>query len=573
MIRVGKVIGEGGFSLIYEAQQRPGRLPVAVKEFFPQGCWREDMRVQASGAWSDAEFQQAVEAFLQEGEMLAIFDHPGIVRRLGAFCAYGTAYLVEELLHGTTLAEGLLQLGKMPEEQVLELLRQVGDALAQVHLVGLVHSDVKPENIFMAEEGRYVLIDFGTAHSYLQEDESRAIKAAVSPGYSPLEQYQKKHRLTPAADVYALAATAYNLLSGTPPPDARDRSRGVEMEFPETTSPRVRRALGEALHLHPLCRTPGVGPFLEQVGVAVESRLERTRLGLHSVGERLAHLGATSALALHHRNQYLFSGGRDGRICASTWPDLQPKFSLQAHRRSGVTCLAVSPDGMHLVSGSHGGSVKLWSAVEKSDPHWLVAAGPAVRAIRFHPLLECVVAGFVDGNCRIFQPDFPAVSWQAHSEGLLALDLDGKGGLLATAGLDGVVHLWNILEKPKKLTTFKPEGGLVRSLCFNADGSGLLVCAGESHVSLWDVESRKEVRHFLGHRQEVWSAQFSCDPNLIVTASADHHVYLFRADSGRMLMSSRVQEGMTGALAADPQQRLLACAGADGSLRAWEFDA
>jgi WD40 repeat protein len=98
-------------------------------------------------------------------------------------------------------------------------------------------------------------------------------------------------------------------------------------------------------------------------------------------------------------------------------------------------------------------------------------------------------------------------------------------------------------------------------LRFNHDGSGLLVSSGDSSVGLWDIESRREVRRLFGHRSEVWDACFSSDQTMIVTASADHSLYGYRADSGRLLMRSEVSEGLGGAILADPKQRLLGTGG------------
>ncbi|MFN8605974.1 MAG: serine/threonine-protein kinase [Vulcanimicrobiota bacterium] len=570
LYRLGEVVGEGSFSLTYAARQRPGKLPVAIKEFFPRGCWRENFKIVAGEPYTDAELAASVQAFLQEGAYLERFNHPGIVRLLGMFQANGTAYLVEELLEGFSLAEGLKSAGTMQVERVLEAVRQIGEALIEVHEAGLLHSDLKPENLFITSEGRYVLLDFGTARPY-GEDALPTSVPVVSPGYSPLEQYQKDQRLTPAADVYALACTVYHLLQGYPPPDSRERSRGAHLIPLANANANIERALNDALQLHPLRRTPSLGQFLDQLGICRRGFptptfwIDSFRLEL----EKTVHLGATSVLVLDSQHGAIYSGGRDGRLCGFSWPDLRPRVSQAAHR-GPVLALAVSPDGRFLVSGGMDGSIKLWSTTEKSDCHWLVSSGPAVRALRFHPQEGFILAALADGSCRLLSPSLARdLTFDCQQGSLQALDLHPRGKLLATGGETARVHLWDL--DNGNLVGSLATAGLVRSLRFNQDGSGLLVCSGDCSVGLWDIESQREVRSFFGHRSEVWEATFSCDQLMIVTVSADSALYGYRADSGRLMMWSQVDEGLTGAIVSDPNLRLLGSGGGDGHLRVWSY--
>ena len=570
LYRLGEVVGEGSFSITYAARQRPGKLAVAIKEFFPQGCWRENFKIVPGDPYTKEEFARGVEAFLQEGAFLERFHHPGIVRLLGMFRAHGTAYLVEELLSGVTLGEGLRSAGVMPVERVMEAVRQVGEALIEVHEKGLLHTDLKPDNLFITGEGRYVILDFGTARPYGEQTPWTGV-AAVSPGYSPLEQYQKDQRLTPAADVYALAASLYHLLQGYCPPDSRERSRGAHLIPLANSTASIERALSEALQLHPLRRTPSIGQFLDQLGILRQGDPQSTAWiePFQLRAERTAHLGATTQMVLDPQHQLIYSGGRDGRLCGLSWPELKPHSSQQAHR-GPVSALALSPDGRFLVSGGLDGSIKLWSTAEKGDCHWLASTGPAVRALRFHPREGFLVAALADGTCRLLSASLSRdLTFPCQQGPLHALDVHPAGKVLATGGEEGVVHLWDL--ESGQLTGSLATTGLVRALRFNRDGSGLLVSSGNSSVGLWDIESQREVRSLFGHRSEIWDACFSCDQTMIVTASADHSLYGYRADSGRLFMWSEVSEGLGGAILADPQQRLLGTGGGDGHLRVWSY--
>jgi len=439
-----------------------------------------------------------------------------------------------------------------------------------VHAAGLLHTDLKPDNLFITNEGRYVILDFGTARAF-GETALQAGVAAVSPGYSPLEQYQKDQRLTPAADVYALAASVYHLLQGYPPPDSRERSRGAHLIPLAQSTSTIERALQDALQLHPLRRTPSVGQFLDQLGVLRKDSANPIQwIETFQVrAEKVAHLGATSVLSLDSPRQLLYSGGRDGRLCGLSWPSLQLRFSLQAHR-GPVLAMAVSPDGRYLVSGGMDGSIKLWSTQERGECRWLVASGPAVRVLRFHPQEGFIVAALADGHCRLLSAALARDQTFSCLQGPLhALDLHPGGKTLATGGENGRVHLWD-LEDGQLLATLS-AAGTIRALRFNQDGSGLLVSSGDSSVGLWDMESRREVRNFFGHRSEALDVCLSYDQTMVVTASADQALYGYRLDSGRLLMWSEISQGITGSLVSDPQQRLLATGGGDGHLRVWSY--
>lgn len=225
---VGKVLGQGGFGITYLGSDRHLRRPVAIKEFFPAGCVRQSATVGPAGEWTPATYAEARTRFVHEGEMLGRFTHTGIVQVYAAFEANNTAYPVMEYLRGQTLAEILaLRGGRLEEAEALGYLHRVGEALDVVHEAGLLHRDIKPDNIIVCAEGRVVLVDFGTAREF-SAGQTQRHSVTLTPGYAPLEQYAQRAQRGPYTDVYALAATAYHLLTGEVPVAAPDRAAGVE---------------------------------------------------------------------------------------------------------------------------------------------------------------------------------------------------------------------------------------------------------------------------------------------------------------------------------------------------------
>lgn len=139
------------------------------------------------------------------------------------FEANNTAYYVMEYLEGESLDDYIRRVGPLTQEQTVYFLRPIVEAVALLHDNRLTHYDIKPQNIIIAPGSdsvpRPVLIDFGLSKHY--DESGRATSTTPvgghSPGYSPIEQYSSIAGFSPAADVYALGATAYHCLTGHPP--------------------------------------------------------------------------------------------------------------------------------------------------------------------------------------------------------------------------------------------------------------------------------------------------------------------------------------------------------------------
>ena len=271
---VESVLGQGGFGITYRCHDQMLDRRVAVKEFFPSGCRRSDAEVQASRGLSDADFREARAQFLAEARTLARCHHVGIVGVHAAFEANQTAYMVMELLHGQTLAQLLTARGgAMNEAEAVGVIERVGEALQFVHEQNLLHRDIKPDNIIVCDDGRVMLIDFGTARETIA-GQVQGHTVVVTPGYAPLEQYAKQARRGPFTDIYSLAATLYHLLTGQMPPAASDRAMGVQLrpmrEFKPQLSPGVAAAVEAALQMEIARRPQSVREFLELLDAPVE---------------------------------------------------------------------------------------------------------------------------------------------------------------------------------------------------------------------------------------------------------------------------------------------------------------
>lgn len=574
--RIERMLGRGGFALAYLARQGRWNLSVCIKEFFPLGCARSAEGIRPMTPRADERFRTGLQTFNDEAAVLGRFYHPGIVRVLGSFTENGTAYLVQEVLQGITLSDGLTMAGKMKLWNVMRVAQQVGQALLMVHAAGLVHSDLKPENIFITREGRYVLLDFGLTRGFLSASGAEIGGRGLSAGYSPPEQYIPGQTLTPATDVYGFAATLYCLLTGMAPPDAHQRSLGQPLPalrpMNRTITTRVQRALQNALALDLRQRTPGIREFLHELGLDHTPKAVGWRPAQFRPGPTVfrAHPTGITTMALHSPTGRLYSGGRDGTLKVWSWPGMEALGSVPTHSGAPISALAVSQDGMWVVSGSERGEIKLQPTGFDHPGLVLNGAGPGVNALAFHGN-NLVAAARMDGACCLYGPTLPQpVQWVAHAGSCNAVDFQPRGDVLATVGDDKVVRMWEFPE-PKVIFEFQAHDKSIQCLQFSPDGTSLLTASQDMSLKFWDLQGDGLIREMRGHQAVVCGAAWSSLPKTVISLAGDHCLRAFHLSSSRMAFCSDVKNERTRALAVDPYRPLVATGAKDGGICLWEF--
>lgn len=223
------VLGQGGFGITYLAHDTNLDQPVALKEYLPVLCATRapDQRIVPVSDATLSDYQWGLTRFLEEGKVLAKFDHPAVVRVHSVFEALGTAYLVMRYEHGETLENRVRRERSLREGALRAILGDVMSGLEVVHAAGFIHRDVKPGNIYLRADGQALLIDFGAARQALSV-QTRTVTALVSPGYAPFEQYRSDGAAQgPWTDIYGLGATAYRVITGRAPVPAVDRSHRI----------------------------------------------------------------------------------------------------------------------------------------------------------------------------------------------------------------------------------------------------------------------------------------------------------------------------------------------------------
>ena len=220
---IRKVIGSGSFGITYLAQEEITDKLIVIKENYPAEISFRDMTslmVGPSGESRKEAYEWALTRFLDEAKILSRLSHPNIVPILAAFKALGTAYYVMPHVEGTELHKAAPDSRNITAEWLLPVLEKILSALGYLHAQGLIHRDIKPNNILMNATGEPILIDFGTARAL---ESTRSHTHIGTPGFMPFEQLSGKGKRGPWTDFYALGATCYYLITGELPPHSVDR--------------------------------------------------------------------------------------------------------------------------------------------------------------------------------------------------------------------------------------------------------------------------------------------------------------------------------------------------------------
>jgi serine/threonine-protein kinase len=297
LFEIEEEIGRGGMAVVYRARDVRLRRKVALKVLPPELAFRDDVKRR----------------FLREAQMAAQLSHPNIVPIYAVDELDGIVYFAMGLVEGDPLARLLASESRPPITVVRQLLREVADALAYAHARGVVHRDVKPDNILVERaSGRALVSDFGIARA--AEGDARLTltgNAVGTPAYMSPEQAMGDREVDGRSDIYSLGVVGYQMLAGelpfratnTPamlmkhiserPPPLHD----VRADLPANLVHAIERAMAKGRDE----RWPDAAAFRDALTEHAtvqdaDSSAQDARIGLHArVGEHSAFLGLAIA--------------------------------------------------------------------------------------------------------------------------------------------------------------------------------------------------------------------------------------------------------------------------------------
>src|SRR5688572_720280 len=253
-------IGRGGMGVVYRARDKRLKRHIAIKVLPPELA-----------------FQSAIKTrFLREAETAAQLSHPHIVPIYTVDEMEGLVFFVMAYISGDNLAKRLHEHGVLQVDEVRRISREVGDALAYAHERGVVHRDIKPDNILLdAATGRTMVTDFGIARAASEGDGGRLTATGMAigtPAYMSPEQAAGDREIDGRSDLYSLGVVAYQMLCGEPPFVANSTPAMLVKHISERPTPvsqrrsdipmDLSRAVMMCLEKDPAMRFPSAGSLV-----------------------------------------------------------------------------------------------------------------------------------------------------------------------------------------------------------------------------------------------------------------------------------------------------------------------
>jgi len=255
-----RVLGVGGFGIVYLANDHSLEREVALKEYMPASLAARGLGPQITVRSSSFAETYAIglRSFVNEARLLARFDHPSLVKVYRFWEDNATAYMVMPFLQGVTLRDTRRRMAHPPDEAwIRSVITPILSALELLHREGVYHRDIAPDNILLSHDGPPVLLDFGAARRVIS-DRTQSLTAILKPSYAPIEQYAEMTQLRqgPWTDLYALGAVIHYLLFGAPPAPAtaravQDDAESIENRIVPGVSPRFLEAVAWMLAIRP----------------------------------------------------------------------------------------------------------------------------------------------------------------------------------------------------------------------------------------------------------------------------------------------------------------------------------
>lgn len=284
--RIERRLGEGGMGMVFAARHVNNGGRAAVK------LLRENV----------ASRQDIVARLFNEASAATAVEHPGIVRIFDSgYSPEGVAYLTMEFLPGESLGKRLERVERMPIEDALRIARQVASALRAAHAEGVIHRDLKPDNVMLVPDAdvpfgeRAKVLDFGIA-KVAEQNRVHTHTGMVmgTPVYMSPEQCRSAKNVTDRADVYSLGIILYKMIAGRPPFDAKSLGDIIAMHLNDVPMPLV-QVVPEATYevsrlvLSMLEKVPSMRPSMDEVVSDLSQQIGsadslRSHSGLTAVG-------------------------------------------------------------------------------------------------------------------------------------------------------------------------------------------------------------------------------------------------------------------------------------------------
>ena len=553
--RIVELLGRGGMGNVYKAEHRVMNRLVALKAINRQLV----------------KHPTAVERFRREAQAAGQLDHPNIVRAYDAEQAGDLHLLAMEFVEGTNLAEQVAQNGPLPVETACDYVAQAAAGLQHAYKAGMIHRDIKPQNLMLATDGKIKILDFGLAslivdavlvdeapaEDELQDDsggESLTVLGSMmgTPDYIAPEQSRDARSADIRADIYGLGGTLYFLLTGQPPfpgGTALEKIRRHQSEQPVPVDkfrddmPReLQSVLDKMLAKDPAQRYQSPADVAEALsplsGVAAAELAQPLAPLQRSFWPRIRTLLEIVALLVLGALVWVFTDYGQIEI-ESHAEDVQIVVSQNGNE---VTVIDLSTDSSVRWLASGGYDVRLKSDrndVQLSqDKVSITRWGKVIVAATLYPSNSNQAEGVADGVLVVSRPER---TLSGHSAAVLSVSISPDGKSVASAGLDGTIRNWD-LTSGKERRRITDHDGPVSDVHFLPDGRRIVSASHDGSIRIWNVSDGSQLQRLVGHKGPVRSLALSLSGQRMLSGGDDKIARLWDLDTGRVVREFRLSD-------------------------------
>ncbi len=577
---IKSVLGHGGFGITYLAKDSRLDTQVAIKEYFPDAFAVRDkqttIRPRTGSNTADVEnYRWGLKEFLKEARALAKFKHNHIVRVLRFLEANGTAYMVMEYEEGQNLASYLKRhSGFLNESKLLQVFLPILSGLQAVHEAGLLHLDIKPENIYLRSNGQPMLIDFGSSQQVKSHVNANQ-KIALTTSYSALEHHPGKGKQGPWTDVYSIGATLYRCITGKDPVDIMRRYQAVNQQdadiiIPATKftrpfySKHIRECIDKAMQIKQEDRPQSAAAL--QNGLMGKPMTEdpstfRYRLGSGFIGV-VRGVSPNEHLKKYTKRSFLeklfvFL------VFIATIAIVTPKLLVDTFVITDAKLYdeldelklkanKIKTDTRNYIDGRVFGK----HPVNKVKPETTAMVSPERKSVE-----DSVVAFSTSKvTTRILE---------GHTQPVISLAFLSNDTMLASASNDGVIKIWEV-ESGKLLETLRSSAEAAGIIAASRDGRWLAIPDDGYIIRLFNVTDKTQTGELLGHRQHINTLAFSPDGKLLASAGEDDIVSIWDVENQQKIGNLTQNTDNVLTLEFSPNGRILVAGDSEGGIRYWD---
>ena len=543
-----------------------------------------------------------VKRFYTEAEAAANLDHPGIVPIFEVGEHDGQHFSSMGFVEGHSLAQRLAS-GPLPPREAAALLAKVADAIEYAHRRGVIHRDLKPGNILLDQNSNPRVTDFGLA-KMVQSDSGLTGSGQImgTPSYMPPEQAGgTRGDVGPAADVYAVGATLYALLTGRPPFQAATPMDTLIQVINEVPVPPRRLNASIPSDLETIClkclekdsgkRYPTAAALADDLRrylagapivarpVARVERAVKWARRRPAIAALLALVAVVTAAGLggvlwqwRHAVQAEIE-----TLAQKKLADTQKDLAVENAKRAGENAKRADENASKADENARRAELRLAEGlISQAD-----ALSLAGRFAEAHPLYTEAYDKFAELKVPMTaaevglwssyqQMGFPLLSFTGHRINVESVAIGPDGRTALSGSQDMTLKLWD-LASGENLRTFTGHTGFVWCVAIAPDGRTALSAGYDKTLKLWDLASGKELRTFTGHSGSVNSVAIGPDGRTALSGSQDMTLKLWDLASGENLRTFTGHTGFVWCVAIAPDGRTALSGSDDGRSKLWDL--